>query len=57
MSEPNVKMTWDQWWAELLALAAKHGHQPGMPETWKEFNWACGQTPQEAYEAEYTPEF
>jgi hypothetical protein len=50
-------MTWDQWWAELLALAADHGHKPGQPEMWKAYNWARGQTPAEAHQAEYTPEF
>ncbi|WP_153811682.1 hypothetical protein [Pseudomonas ovata] len=50
-------MTWNQWWAELLELAAKQGHHPGQPEMWKKYNWARGQTPKEAYEAEYTPGF
>lgn len=50
-------MNWEQWWAELVAIAAKHGHTPGMPELWKEYNWARGQTPQEAYLAEYSLDF
>lgn len=50
-------MSWEQWWAELVAIAAKYGHTPGMPELWKEYNWARGQTPQEAYLAEYSLDF
>ncbi|MCO7566396.1 hypothetical protein NJI34_28430 [Pseudomonas sp. S 311-6] len=50
-------MSWEQWWEELVALAAKNGHTPGMPELWKEYNWARGQTPQEAYQAEYSLDF
>lgn len=50
-------MSWEQWWAELVALAAKNNHTPGMPELWKQYNWARGQTPQEAYLAEYSLDF
>lgn len=49
--------TWAQWWDELNALAAKHGKTPGLPWAWKKYNFERGQTPKEAYLAEYTPEF
>lgn len=43
----------EEWWAELLAIAAFKGHSPGAPECWEQDNYAWGQTPEEAYKAEY----
>ncbi|KOG01387.1 Uncharacterized protein ABJ98_4590 [Pseudomonas syringae pv. aceris] len=36
-----------------MEIARRSGNTPGMPETWKEYNWARNQTPKEAYDAEY----
>ncbi|MEA1762337.1 hypothetical protein U2237_11285 [Pseudomonas syringae pv. tomato] len=54
MTGPAANKTpWDDWWAQLLEIARRSGNTPGMPETWKQYNWARNQTPQEAYDAEY----
>ncbi|KPX51192.1 hypothetical protein LCH33_004099 [Pseudomonas amygdali] len=54
MTGPAANKTpWDDWWAQLLEIARRSGNAPGMPETWKQYNWARNQTPQEAYDAEY----
>lgn len=48
-----MSQTFDEWWTELLEIAAKHGNTPGMPGAWKKYNYERGQTPEEAYKAEY----
>lgn len=48
-----MKQTFEEWWAELLAIAAKHGHTPGMPGAWQRDNYNRGHTPEQAYKREY----
>lgn len=48
-----MNQTFEEWWAELLVVAAKYGNTPGMQDLWKTYNYDRGQTPEEAYKAEY----
>lgn len=48
-----MTMPWDQWWREIIAIAAKNNDTVGEPALWMKYNYERGQTPQEAYDAEY----
>jgi hypothetical protein len=48
-----MNITFEEWWTELLVLAALKGFTPGAPEVWKLDNYDRGQSPEQAYKAEY----